>query len=272
MNEQVLSVERLPGGAHPQDISELLAQIDVAAGAELQRQLGPSDWAKYSEQAERHWEAAPLPIVVHSWSSNERPDVVARFTALAITTKEPCLVSGFVRLTDDKKLALVQVTVELALPGGGVNSETMRSIHWSEILAAVEYLIQTRPQWLELVAHLGLAKPTDELRASSRETAAAIESVTPQKPGRPRRSDDLYRWVALNYLQLQEQGFGRGILDELATKASIREKSIVPRDTVRAWVRSCRKYGWLEGGTQGRAGARPGPRLREWHAPKTFDP
>lgn len=259
----MLAVNRLPGGARRDHLEELLAQIDIEGAAELQEQLGPAAWEDYTESAERRWEAATLPIVVEPWRNDARPDVIARFTALVMKNRESSLVSGFVAINERKTLLLTQITIEPELDlTRGITSETVREISLPEILRCVDYLITTRPESLDLLQRLGLGTVPAADRDLAHEAAVLGQQAERRQPGRPQRPDDLYKWVARTYLRLYRQGLRRGILVELAADASGRYGREIPRSTASEWVSGCRKHGYLEGGTQGKAGARPGPRLR----------
>ena len=93
-----------------------------------------------------------------------------------------------------------------------------------------------------------------------REQAVGAAEETKRKRGRPGYPPEHYERIALRYLELLAQG-KRNVLKELANEESERLKRIVPRETVRDWVRKATKEGYLAPGKPGRADARPGPKL-----------
>jgi hypothetical protein len=120
--------------------------------------------------------------------------------------------------------------------------------------------IRERPELAESAASVGLQLLTaDEKKAVRR----AARKATPRqrRRGRPAHPDDHYREVAVAYLDLQREGFGKGILLELANREGRRLGRPVARETARDWVRGARKRGFLTSGHPGRAGAEPGPNL-----------
>lgn len=81
------------------------------------------------------------------------------------------------------------------------------------------------------------------------------------RPGRQGYPIGLYAWIAREYLRLA-RGRSRGILPELAERASIRLNRPVSVANVRDWVHRARELKMLSPGIQGKAHAEPGPALR----------
>lgn len=191
----------------------------------------------------------------------DRPEVIARFLATGPDT--PWLVAGYIAARDGRLfLDQISIEAETETPAGGITSTTLRKLSLPQILAAAEYALTERPDWFDLLErhHLGVVPAADY--ANAQQTATATAAAGRSHPGRPRRPDALLVWTARTYLGLLRLDVRRGILIELAKLATEREKRPITRETVRDWVKAARDRGYLEGGLQGRAGARPGPRLQ----------
>jgi len=139
-----------------------------------------------------------------------------------------------------------------------LTGDALRRVRLSAILARAH---------AELAGHAELAEIAQRFAwpdaPSSRERDALTEIAAEAAAGRPKRGrpglgDAHYARIAHAYLQKQAEGHGRGILNALA------EQERRPRQTVRDWVAGARKRGFLTPGTQGRAGALPGPRLADF--------
>jgi len=147
----------------------------------------------------------------------------------------------------DRKLARVEVTgtVLRGLPLGSIRDSAVDQLPSIEIgrdaMAVVDPL------------HVR-AKEVDQARRAAKEAGKT-------KPGRPGYPDEHYRRIALRYLTLVERH--RNVLVALATEESKRLGRIVPRETVRDWVRKATERGYLAPGKPGRAEARPGSKLNK---------
>lgn len=145
-------------------------------------------------------------------------------------------------------------------PTGGVTTTVLRSIPLGGLMGAL------RTAWSEGPAGIASWEATtgesfEAARKQAERAARAVKS-TGIKRGRKGYPDDHYRWVALEYLALQREGWSRGILVELAKRATKHlGRDFVARETVRDWVAEARKRQFLTKATQGRAGANPGPNL-----------
>jgi len=85
----------------------------------------------------------------------------------------------------------------------------------------------------------------------------------PYRPGRQGYPIGLYEWVAREYLALVRAGKSRGILPELARRASEHLGRTVSPANVRDWVHRARELKFLTPGLSGKAHADPGPALQE---------
>lgn len=127
-----------------------------------------------------------------------------------------------------------------------------------------------------LASHLAATlRLSDEERRAAIEQARAISSrLAKAKPHRGRgveKQPEELRHVALQYLyHYQEHGrrVVKAMTETLTTELS---NPALPIGTVRHWVWRARKEGWLSKGEQGKAGARPGPRLIEWMKTQGID-
>lgn len=82
--------------------------------------------------------------------------------------------------------------------------------------------------------------------------------VTPSRHGgRSPLPDSLLFRLSMAYLEETAPGMPPGVLARLAGRFER------PEETISTWINRARKHGWLGPGTKGRAGAEPGPRLRE---------
>lgn len=109
--------------------------------------------------------------------------------------------------------------------------------------------------------------PDPRLTSSEQQEAMAAAApawMAAERPVRGRKSlgDDWYRRVAHEYLWLRAQGYGRGIHVELARVLGEPGKAPPPVDTVRSWVTTAVRLGFLlPAGKPGAVGRGPGPRL-----------
>lgn len=125
--------------------------------------------------------------------------------------------------------------------GNGVTGGLLRRIAVSDILHVAR-------------AHVALAVQAEG------ERDGPVYAVPPSKPrsgGRGALSDELLRSVAVAYLAETAPGRPTGAVKRIATEFER------PEETVRSWIARARKAGWLGPSVKGRAGAEPGPRLRD---------
>lgn len=170
----------------------------------------------------------------------------------------------------------------LATPAGGVSSTLLRSIPTGGLLTVLRaQVVSLLAMWPATAADTDMEEvppplpspmtlaaaqsllPAHQAYAnrSLRLAAEAVDETAPKR-GRKGYPEDHYKRIALAYLELQNRGFGQGILTELAHQESLRRGNKVPRETVRTWVYLARyRYQFLTPGTRGQAGAMPGPRL-----------
>jgi hypothetical protein len=98
----------------------------------------------------------------------------------------------------------------------------------------------------------------DVARLSPPETEADTQQQrAPRRGGRAALSSDLLRSVAVAYLSETRPDKPAGALQRLATEFGR------PEGTIRTWLARARADGWLGPSVKGRAGAEPGPLLRD---------
>jgi len=123
--------------------------------------------------------------------------------------------------------------------GNGVTGGLLRRIQVSDILHVAR-------------AHVALA-----VQAEREGSAYPVAPSGPRSGGRGALSDELLRSVAVAYLAETSPGRPAGAVKRIATEFDR------PEETVRSWIARARKAGWLGPSVKGRAGAEPGPRLRD---------
>ena len=141
-----------------------------------------------------------------------------------------------------------------AFPPGGIKTTTLRSIPFDEIHREVRDWLRELPEW-DRVGELLRMRVSQE-RATTHEATAGVATAARRRTRRG-YPEEHYRRIAMRLLELQDQGWGRGINIELARLEN------VSRETIRDWISGARKRGFLGPGVRGRSGAVPGPRLSE---------
>ena len=184
------------------------------------------------------------------WAPDPQTDPPsAYFAALDFVDERPWLVRG--RIEVQGGLGRVrQLTVEPWEHDLEVTGVVLRRIGVADLRDRALAHMRDRVRIEEALPGLReLLRPAAPLRPF-------VAEATARRPrGRRGRTDAHYRDIAIAYLEVYESGVSRGILDELAARYGR------PRETIRDWVRRARELGFLTTGTQGRAGAEPGPRL-----------
>lgn len=124
------------------------------------------------------------------------------------------------------------------LTGSGITGSLLRRIQVGDILHVARATIAA--------AARGSQEPA-ELQAAEKARSG----------GRAGLTDDLLRSVAIAYLAETAPGRPSGAVKRMAQEFGR------PEETVRTWIARARKAGWLGPSVKGRAGAEPGPRLRD---------
>lgn len=123
--------------------------------------------------------------------------------------------------------------------GSGITGSLLRRIQITDIL------------------HVARAHVTLAVHGGPEFPAAAQETGTSRSGGRAALSDELLRSVAVAYLAETAPGRPAGAVKRIAQEFGR------PDETIRSWIARARKAGWLGPSVRGRAGAEPGPRLRD---------
>lgn len=154
---------------------------------------------------------------------------------------------------EDGQVICTRLNVGSAPPG--ITSGFLRTVPMGTILTLVRSAIAEQADLFEAAARA--VGPDSDFGQSTRAAAAHLRPEK-ERRGRPRKyPDSHYQRIAHAYLALQAQGRSRGLLDALADQEGR------PRETIRDWVHTARKRGFLSVASRGRPGALPGPRLHE---------
>jgi len=178
------------------------------------------------------------------------------------------------------------VIEELTLRGEDLTSGSLRQIPLGEIRAQIQRDLLNHPELLSWQASLGVspepgwplrfsrlgAPEREEARRRTEEIVATLGPNAARRGGGRRRNDGLYREIAERYLEALRTNPKDPIVAMAKAMARRQEWHGLSEETVRAWVRRARSYGWLSKGQQGKAGADPGPLLLAARAEQTDEP
>jgi hypothetical protein len=135
---------------------------------------------------------------------------------------------------------------------GGITADVLRAVPVGKLRASIQREVLAQERFDVLQVELG------RLRAVGGHRKAAAEAVRGKKlgRGRPRRTDEFYRQVALIALQIQAEGMPKGGL-----RRAVGTRFGATPVTVRDWFSRCREIGYLGKTHQGQRGVMPGQRL-----------
>jgi hypothetical protein len=188
------------------------------------------------------------------------PRVLGCFFAGDLIDGDPWIVEGILR-SDPAGPIVSRLTVEHYPAHREVTGAILRRLAIATIrniaLANLPAVAESR----RIAREAGIAR-VSEADAAHAEHAAA-EAAKP-RPGRRAKPDEFYERIARRYLELLKDG-RRDVLKALAAEESEREGRVIPKETVRDWVRKATRLGFLAKGKPGKAEARPGPRLKGDH-------
>jgi hypothetical protein len=148
-------------------------------------------------------------------------------------------------LAIDERLGLIVRRIELEATYGVTTALATEAL--TDLMPHVTQELRTQKAWAQIREELGWP-------ATVGIDPRSIPEPVPR--GVRGRGDEVYRDIALRYLRFQSQGIGRGILLAIADEVGL------TREQVRDRLRAATERGYLSPGTQGKAGRRPGPRLK----------
>jgi hypothetical protein len=206
------------------------------------------------------------PIKVWPLRLRGDPSVIAEFVGQEWPVPNPqaraserkrqgCLYWGILKRQPSGALAVGEITVVPLVPDA-LTSPMLRSVSLERILERARAEIRDSADWLAVARDLGWQLPPEKEIRKIERLAAEVEK-TRRSRGRRRKSPAVYHAFALEALELQANGVGRGMRRMLAKKHNVEV------GTVRDWLRRCRDLGFLAPAEWGKTGVAPGPNLTE---------
>lgn len=219
-------------------------------------------------------------LVVYPISEPEQPDLVAEFALLRVVQRKGSelvagdkrtrlrlreksnalwVVYGSIAVATDAALVIESIAIGPAFEGQlsrsgdeiahGVTGQLLRLLSPPQILAACAEQLRRQEYWLDETARRrGVTSPV------STKQRELLERVDQGRPRHARVSDDQLAELAARYLTLYQRGNKR-------PRAQLAQEFGLTTTQVRDRLHQARKRHYLTPGTQGRAGANPGPRL-----------
>jgi hypothetical protein len=149
----------------------------------------------------------------------------------------------------------------LAIEGDSVTVGTLQDLKLGTLRDELVKWIRIGPQLLENPDIIFTDQLDDSIIASRDEVNRISKELKARRPARGRGAENptWYRKVAEMYLATLDAHGPRGVIQSMAVELDAKP------NTVSQWVRKARLAGWLtEAPEQGRAGGRPGLKLKEW--------
>lgn len=224
-------------------------------------------------------------LVVYPISEPKQPDLVAEFALLRVVKRNGSelvagdkrtrlrlreksnalwVVYGSIAIATDGSLVIESIAIGPAFEGQlsrkgndiahGITGQLLRLLSPPQILAACAEQLLRQQYWLEETARRrGIESP---LSTQQREL---LERVDQGRPRHGRINDDQLAELAARYLTLCQRG-------NKSPRAQLAGEFGLTTTQVRDRLHQARQRRYLTPGTQGRAGAHPGPRLlkRGW--------
>lgn len=178
-------------------------------------------------------------IHIRAAVSQGQGDIVATFECRP-TSDEWSATGDVSRGAQGLVISRLELTASQSV-SGGITGSLLRRIQVGDILHVAR-------------AHVSLAVARSDTGAPAEEQQGAGKT---RSGGRTGLSDDLLRSVAIAYLAETAPGRPSGAVKRMAKEFER------PDETVRTWIARARRDGWLGPSVKGRAGAEPGPRLRD---------
>jgi len=168
----------------------------------------------------------------------------------------------------DGQLVLRELLIRPAGPSTahlGITGDVLRGLPLGRWLAeCYSELVQLPEAYETGIWPSGVPVAPDRAAAARmRRALAELRDTKGSHRGSRGYGRDFYRQVALAYLDLQKEGYARGILVAIAEQYTRELGRYVARETARDWVRKATELEFLTPGTPGRAGRGPGARLYE---------
>jgi hypothetical protein len=170
---------------------------------------------------------------------------------------------------DPPNLRFTRITLDSA---DDIPSTLLRRIPLGEVRA---YLRQTFVEhsylmsFSALLDHHGARPSSDQERVFIKEQARraqrASDVLKASKPRRGPGANNDEHWASIAELYLYcVRVYGQKAIEGMLAELENREELFWSRSTVKTYARRARELGWLTKGTQGKAGAEPGPKLTKW--------
>lgn len=184
------------------------------------------------------------------------PAVFGAFHALQRVGGEWWYVRGVLRRRDVGPPLLRRVVVEhLSDSSREVSSTVMRELNFGTIRGEALIALREHAGSKALLAESGLVT----VKEAELARRAAIEAAKGKRGPHGAYPVERYRHVAVRYLAVQDQT--RAVIKALCEEAPDEFGEPVEYDTMRDWIRKATKLGFLEPGTAGVPGRKPGRNL-----------
>jgi hypothetical protein len=231
------------------------------------------------EWLRRGWSAKELPVVIARPS--RRKPFVGEVIAAHDVEGERWLVRAYLEGPDDGPMVLARIGVEhfgqVDKKGRSdtspherleVTSTVMRGIPFHSIREVARFRLAAGSALIKAKKMMGVEPALSEWRGvRAAERAARRPHLRRTRDGYP---SDFYREVARVLIELSKRG--GSALEAFRTEfpklhPNLQLPREIPLSTVKGWRKAAAEAGYLEKGSQGRPGFRPGPKLQDGKRP-----